>query len=43
MINGDDEYCKNDDETIRKKSEKSGKMLTFSYFFEGGCVKAPSA
>jgi hypothetical protein len=43
MINGDDEYCKNDDETIRKKSEKSGKMLTFSYFFGRYGVKPLNA
>jgi hypothetical protein len=43
MINGDGEYCKNVDETIRKKSEKSEKMLTFSYFFGRYGVKPLNA
>ncbi len=35
--------CKKSNETISEKMEKSGKIGEKVNFFEGGCVKAPSA
>jgi len=43
MVNGNGEYCKNDDETISEKSKNSEKILTFSYFFGRYGVKPPTA
>ena len=43
MINDNDEYCKNDDETISEKMKKSGKKLNFSDFFGSYGVKPPTA
>ena len=43
MINDNDEYCKNVDETISEKMKKSGKKLNFSDFFGRYGVKPPTA